>query len=165
MGALPSPRVAPVVSTASMEFVPMREGDVDVVAEAEQRSYEFPWTRGNFADSLKAGHSMWLCRGDGELAGYAVFMMAVDEAHLLNITVLPEHRRRGVGGDLLRHVFEVARSHGAVRLLLEVRAGNVPGLALYRSFTFAQIGRRKGYYPAHADRGGREDAIVMARNL
>jgi ribosomal-protein-alanine acetyltransferase len=147
---------------AAIEFVPMHEADVDAVAAAEQASYAFPWSRGNFVDSLNAGHGMWLMREGGALAGYAVLMMAVDEAHLLNVTVLPERRRRGLGGELLRHVLDVARGHGAVRLLLEVRAGNVPGLALYRSFAFEEIGRRKGYYPAHA---GREDAIVMARAL
>jgi [ribosomal protein S18]-alanine N-acetyltransferase len=148
-----------------LQFVPMREADIDAVAAAEQRSYDFPWTRGNFVDSLQAGHSMWLCREGGELAGYAAFMMAIDEAHLLNITVLPEYRRRGLGGELLSHVFEIARSHGAVRMLLEVRASNAPGLAFYRGFRFAQIGRRKGYYPGHGGPGCREDAIVMAREL
>ncbi|HZV54389.1 MAG TPA: ribosomal protein S18-alanine N-acetyltransferase [Rhodocyclaceae bacterium] len=145
-----------------LEFVPMRETDVDPVTAAEQRSYAFPWTRGNFADSLKAGHSMWVCREGGEMVGYVVVMMVVDEAHLLNITILPEHQRRGLGSALLGHMFDVARGYGAVRMLLEVRPDNASGFALYRRFLFSEIGRRRGYYPAD---GGREDAIVMARDL
>ena len=145
-----------------LDFAPMRDADVDEVVAAEQRSYEFPWTRGNFVDSLKAGHSMWLCREAGALIGHAVWMMAVDEAHLLNITIVPERQRRGLGGELLRHVFDAARGHGATRMLLEVRPSNAPAQALYRSFGFAPIGRRKGYYPGH---GSREDAIVMAGDL
>jgi [ribosomal protein S18]-alanine N-acetyltransferase len=85
--------------------------------------------------------------------------MAVDEAHLLNITVLPERQRCGLGGELLGYLFDVARSHGAVRMLLEVRPGNDAALALYRRFGFGEIGRRRGYYQ------GSEDAIVMAREL
>jgi [ribosomal protein S18]-alanine N-acetyltransferase len=153
MSAVLRPRLA---------FVPMRETDVDAVIAAEQRAYHFPWTRGNFVDSLKAGHSAWVCREDGVLVGYAVLMRVVDEAHLLNITILPEFQRRGLGSELLGEMFDVARGHGAVRMLLEVRPGNVSGLALYRRFLFSEIGRRRGYYPGH---DGREDAIVMAREL
>jgi len=145
-----------------LDFAPMRAADVDEVTAAEQRSYEFPWTRGNFVDSLQAGHGMWVCREDGALIGHLVMMMAVDEAHLLNITVVPERQRLGLGGDLLRHALAVARGHGATRMLLEVRPSNAPALALYRRCRFGEIGRRKGYYPGHA---GREDAIVMAIDL
>jgi [ribosomal protein S18]-alanine N-acetyltransferase len=145
-----------------LDFVPMRDIDVDAVASAEQRAYAFPWTRGNFVDSLKAGHSAWVCREDGVLVGYAVLMRVVDEAHLLNITILPEFQRRGLGSELLGQLFDVARGHGAVRMLLEVRPGNVSGLALYRRFLFSEIGRRRGYYPGL---DGREDAIVLAREL
>ena len=47
-------------------------------------------------------------------------------------------------------------------MLLEVRPSNGPALALYRNYGFAEIGRRKGYYPAD---GGREDALVLRREL
>ncbi len=150
------------VMAPRLDFAPMRDQDVDDVAAAEQRSYAFPWTRGNFVDSLRAGHSMWVCRDAGDLIGHAVVMMAVDEAHLLNITIVPERQRRGLGGELLRHAMAVARGHGATRMLLEVRPGNAPALALYRRYRFEEIGRRKGYYPGH---GGREDAIVRVRDL
>jgi ribosomal-protein-alanine N-acetyltransferase len=153
------------VLKARLQFVPMREADIDAVSAAERRSYAFPWTRGNFVDSLRAGHSIWICREGGALVGYTVMMMAVDEAHLLNITILPEHQRRGLGSDLLSHMFDVARGHGAVRMLLEVRPGNESGLALYRRFLFSEIGRRRGYYPGQGGPGSREDAVVMAREL
>jgi ribosomal-protein-alanine N-acetyltransferase len=138
---------------------PMQAADIDAVTAAEQRAHPFPWTRGNFADSLQAGHSVWVCHEAGTMIGYGVLMMALDEADLLNITVLPEHQRRGLGSDLLCQLFEIARAHGAARMLLEVRPSNAAALALYRRFLFSEIGRRKGYYD------GREDAIVMAREL
>jgi len=141
------------------EFMPMGEADIDAVTAIEQRAHPFPWTRGNFVDSLKAGHSAWVVRDGGRLVGYGVLMMTVDEAELLDITVAPECQRRGLGGILLGHLFEVARSHGATRMLLEVRPGNESGLALYRRFGFAEVGRRRAYYH------GKEDAIVMAREL
>ncbi len=140
----------------------MRPDDLDAVVEAEQRCHEFPWTRGNFADSLAAGHGAWLAREDGRMTGYAVMMRAPDESHLLNITILPDLQRGGRGSALLAYLFEEARTWGAARMLLEVRPGNASGLALYRRNGFAEIGRRRDYYPAKA---GREDAIVMACEL
>jgi ribosomal-protein-alanine N-acetyltransferase len=136
--------------------------DLDAVTDAEQRCHGFPWTRGNFADSLAAGYGAWLAREEAHMTGYAVMMRAPDEAHLLNITILPDLQRKGRGSALLRHLFDQARTWGATRMLLEVRPGNASGLALYRRHDFSEIGRRRDYYPAGA---GREDAIVMARAL
>jgi ribosomal-protein-alanine N-acetyltransferase len=142
-----------------LTFSPMQDTDIDAVTAAEQRAHPFPWTRGNFTDSLQAGHSVWVCREADAMIGYGVLMMALDAADLLNITVLPEYQRRGLGSDLLCQLLEIARAHGAARMVLEVRPSNAAALALYRRFLFSEIGRRKGYYD------GREDAIVMAREL
>lgn len=140
----------------------MHASDLDAVVALEQRCHAFPWTRGNFADSLDAGHGAWLSREGGTLAAYAVMMQVPDEAHLLNITVMPELQRAGRGATLLRQLFQLARAWNANRMLLEVRSSNVAAIALYRRHGFAEIGRRRGYYPAAS---GREDAIVMAREL
>ena len=145
-----------------LDFVPMGAEDIDAVVAAEQRIYDFPWTRGNFTDSLAAGYSAWRLLEDGRMAGYAVMMLALDEAHLLNISIVPERQRHGLGDGLLRHLFAVARARGATRMLLEVRRSNVAGRAFYDRHAFLVIGERRGYYAAAT---GREDAIVMARDL
>ena len=145
-----------------LRYRAMTADDLDAVAVAERRIYAFPWTRGNFADSLAAGHDAWLAQEDGKMTGYAVMMQVLDEAHLLNITVLPELQRGGRGSALLMHLCDQARARAITRMLLEVRPGNLGGQALYRRHGFAEIGRRRDYYPAHQ---GREDAIVMARDL
>jgi ribosomal-protein-alanine N-acetyltransferase len=145
-----------------LAFSPMQAEEIDAVLAIERRAYPFPWTRANFADSLAAGYSAWSCRSADTLLGYAVMMLVLDEAHLLNLTVAPEWQRKGYGQLVLRHLFGVARSHGAKRMFLEVRPSNVPGQGLYGKFGFEAIGRRRGYYPAGA---GREDAVVMALEL
>jgi ribosomal-protein-alanine acetyltransferase len=141
---------------------PMRDGDLDAVEAAERSIYAFPWSRGNFADSLAAGHAAWVAEAAGDLAGYAVMMMAVDEVELLNISVLDSWRRCGLGAVLLGCLCQRARSVGARRMLLEVRPSNQAGLGFYERQGFRQIGRRKNYYPAA---GGREDALVMEMML
>jgi ribosomal-protein-alanine N-acetyltransferase len=148
--------------TKEYEFTPMRPDDLDTVTAAEQRILQFPWTRGNFADSLDAGYSAWIMREAGAMVGYGVVMMAVDEAHLLNISIMPELQRRGLGRRLLDYFCTSARQLGARRMLLEVRLSNVTARAFYDRLGFIPIGERRGYYAAPE---GRENAVVMALDL
>jgi ribosomal-protein-alanine N-acetyltransferase len=152
-----------VLSVApAIEMVPMRAADLDEVLAIEYRLCDYPWSRSNFSDSIESGYACWVCRVDTVLVGYYVLMLAVDDAHLLTIGVAPAHQRRGLGARLLRHAMEIALAGAARVLLLEVRPSNSAALALYRHFGFAQIGVRRGYYPAE---GGREDALVMTHAL
>jgi ribosomal-protein-alanine N-acetyltransferase len=140
----------------------MTEAALVDVLPIENDIYEFPWTRGNFRDSLDAGYSCWLYRDDAGLIGYAVVMLALDEAHLLNFSIARAVQRRGHGRQFLEQIFSVARGHGAGSMLLEVRPTNLPGRALYGRSGFRQVGVRRAYYPA---RSGREDALVLSRDL
>jgi len=145
-----------------VEIFPMNGQDLEAVAALEAGVQDFPWSRGNFADSLEAGHDAWVCRIGGDLVGFAVVMVVLDEAHLLNIAVAGHHQGRGHGARLLRHAMNEAGRQGASRLLLEVRACNGRAMDLYRLFGFKEIGRRRDYYPA---RQGREDALVFEREI
>ena len=145
-----------------LDYRPMVAADVAAIMAIEQRIYPYPWTAGNFTDSLAAGYSAWICRERGAIAGYGLMMLVLDEAHLLNIGIAPERQRCGLGSALLEYLFGVARDAGATRMFLDVRPSNDAGRALYRRYGFAEIGRRRGYYPAP---DGREDALVMARDL
>lgn len=146
-----------------VSFAPMAEVDLDWVVANEVILHTFPWTRGNFLDSLRAGYGAWILRLDTAPVAYAVMLQALDEAHILNISVARSAQRSGIGGRLLRFLFEEARRGGCVHVFLEVRPSNEPALCLYRANGFEPVGRRKRYYPA--DGGGREDAIVMRRSL
>lgn len=144
-----------------LQFRPMTVPLLDAVAAVEQQAYAFPWSRGNFIDSLAAGYSATVLQAsDGELIGYSVAMRGVDEVHLLNITVAPRWQRRGHGQALLDEVVAQVRAAGLPTLLLEVRTSNDGARLMYERAGFLHIGQRKGYYPA--PHGQREDAFVMA---
>lgn len=145
-----------------VELLPMGAWDIDDILRIEYRVYSHPWSRANFADSIDSGYSGWVCRVGGDLVGYFVLMLAVDEAHLLNIGVAEKRRGFGFGARLLHHAMDIARQGGARTLLLEVRPSNDRALALYRHFGFRQIGVRRGYYPGAVER---EDALVLTRAL
>jgi ribosomal-protein-alanine N-acetyltransferase len=142
----------------------MRVADLPEVEAAERVVYAHPWTLGNFKDSISSGYECWIARDTaGTLIGYFLLMLAPDEAHLLNITLVPALQGRGLGRRLLDQVCLIARRHAAAAVLLEVRPSNPHALSVYRHVGFRQIGIRKGYYPAADER--REDAIVMRLDL
>jgi ribosomal-protein-alanine N-acetyltransferase len=145
-----------------IEMRPMGPGDLDEVLAIEFRVCPFPWGRGNFSDSLASGYKCWVCRVDGELVGYFVLMLVVDDAHLLTIGVSEKRQGKGFGARLLCQAMKLALEGGAKIVLLEVRPSNEKALALYRHFGFRQIGVRRDYYPAD---GGREDALVLTHTL
>jgi ribosomal-protein-alanine N-acetyltransferase len=141
---------------------PMRDEDLDAVLAIELRAYPFPWTRGIFQDCLRADYPAWVLQRDGAIIGYGKLSIAADEAHVLNVCTAPEQQGQGHGRRLLRALLRLAQGRGAQRVFLEVRPSNTVAIALYHDEGFNEIGRRPRYYPA---RGGREDAIVMAKEL
>jgi ribosomal-protein-alanine N-acetyltransferase len=143
---------------------PMAVPDLPAVLALEQKAYAFPWTRGNFVDSLAAGYwTLLRIDGAGALLGYAVAMAGVDEMHLLNLTVAPAHQGRGHAGALLDRLQAHALAQDLRSIWLEVRTGNARAQRLYERRGFVRVGARPGYYPAPA--GQREDAVVMSLAL
>ena len=147
-----------------LDFAPMTLDDIDEVCALEDSVFPHPWTRANFMDSISSGYDAWVVRDPlGDLAGYFLLLYAVDEAHLLDVAVASERQGEGLGRWLLDKASLRAREHGMRSILLEVRPTNERALQVYRQYGYIEIGRRKGYYPAHE--GKREDAIVMRLEL
>ena len=98
------------VLLADRYLTPMTEADLDEVAAVEKLAYEFPWSRGNFQDSLRNGYfGVCLRHVTGTLIGYCVLMPVVDEMHLLNLCVAPPAQRAGAGLTLLREAVRITR--------------------------------------------------------
>lgn len=133
--------------------------DVPAVTAVEVRAYSHPWSRGNFVDSLLARYVAEVVTLPGGICAYFVAMVGLDEMHLLNITVAPEFQSAGHGQRLLQVVQARACQRGLPTLWLEVRQSNARARSLYRRLGYAEVGLRKGYYPAPQSQ--REDAVVM----
>jgi ribosomal-protein-alanine N-acetyltransferase len=141
-------------------MLPLREDDLDRVVAIEQATYDFPWTRGNFLDSLRAGYEMQgLITPQDGLVGYFIAMLGVEEMHLLNLSVAPAAQHRGHARHMLDELQALARAKRAAQLWLEVRVSNERARMLYERYGFHTIGLRRGYYPASGRK--REDAVVM----
>jgi ribosomal-protein-alanine N-acetyltransferase len=140
----------------------LTEADLPAVMAIEKSIYPYPWTLGNFRDSLAAGYCCRAWELEGELIGYAVLMLAADEAHLLNLSVAAAWQGRGYGGRFLLQLMDIARVQHAGLMFLEVRPSNAGGRRLYERHGFQHIGVRRDYYPAQ---DGREDALILSLPL
>ena len=168
---------APTEGVSELSFLPMQVADLDAVLAIESVSHLHPWTRGNFSDSLAAGHWAYCIRPQVDQAikgsfldpdvlwAYCILFPAVDELHLLNITVSPKLRKLGLGARMMAAIEGVAAQQNIPRMLLEVRPSNTGALNLYQKLGYEQIGLRKNYYPANEQTGAREDALVMAKSI
>jgi ribosomal-protein-alanine N-acetyltransferase len=155
------PKAATSGLAADEAVRPMTLAALDGVVALEAAVYPFPWTRGNFVDSLAASYIAWTLNGSGgELIAYCMAMRGAGEMHLLNITVAPVARRRGHARRLLGALVALCHAQGDERIWLEVREANIDAQATYLRLGFTQVGMRKGYYPAPD--GAREDAVVMS---
>jgi ribosomal-protein-alanine N-acetyltransferase len=146
----------------NLQLRPMQLADLDAVMAIEPTIYPFPWSIGNFRDSLNTGYSCWIFEEAGQLIGYVVLMIALDEAHLLNISIARHAQGKGHGEALLNFIMQKAREHGALNIFLEVRVSNKVAISLYEKMGFNEMAIRPRYYPAEH---GREDAMLMGMAL
>jgi len=144
-----------------LEFTEMTLKDLDNVLAIEHLSFPTPWSRRSFVSELTENiyaHYV-VVKQEGKVVAYSGMWVIVDEAHITNIAVHPHYRRRGIGEMLMKEMLERAKSHGALRMTLEVRVSNKTAQDLYIRLGFIATGIRRGYY---SDTG--EDATVMWLN-
>lgn len=151
----------------NLSLRPMQIADLDAIMQIEPTIYSHPWTRGNFSDSLNTGYNAWVLEdrvsaNKSEIIGYALMMMVMDEAHLLNLSIAKHRQKQGLGRELLEHMIHIAKRHKSANMFLEVRVSNISAIALYENIGFCEMSVRRGYYPSH---NGREDAVLMGLAL
>ncbi|MEW5764135.1 MAG: ribosomal protein S18-alanine N-acetyltransferase [Acidobacteriota bacterium] len=127
---------------------PMAARDLPEVSAIEADSFPNPWPLEALRHELMSNPfcSSFVVEQEGRVAGYAFLWVIFEQAHLINIAVGREFRRRGLGEALLVHALEQARSLGGERIHLEVRESNAPAIALYRKHGFGELGRIERYY-------------------
>ena len=151
-----------VLESSEPRYRLMKLNDLDSVMPIEYLAYQFPWSEAIFQDCIKAGYHCWVAELDNVIIGYAVFINAVQECHLLNLCVNPKLQGRGLGRKLLSNVLDNAKEYNASCIFLEVRQSNKYAVELYESEGFNEVGIRKHYYPSDH---GREDAVIYAKEL
>ena len=145
-----------LVRRKMIEIVRMNECHVAAVAELEKQNFSLPWDENSVRSELTNQLALWLVALDGDaVVGYVGSQTVMQEADMMNIAVADSHRRRGIARALVE---ELIRLLDAYQLTLEVRASNVPAIALYESMGFQQVGLRKNYYKMP-----KEDALILRK--
>lgn len=129
--------------------------DIARLVELESANQTTPWSETVFSDEIYADNRVFLAVIDGDdVFAYGGVMVIADEAHVLNILVAPDQRRKGYARALMVELFKEAIALGAKHLTLEVRSRNQVAISLYRQLGLAPVGVRPGYYLD-------DDALIM----
>ncbi len=97
------------------------------------------WPKEAYKQFKQSGYQGWVVEHAGVLAGFLLVRITADEAEILNLAVLPGHRRRR-----------------CATILLEVRESNSGAIRFYESCGFRLVRVRPDYY-----REPQEAAVCM----
>ena len=126
----------------------------------EQACFSLPWTAEALASQMKDSQHEFIAAVDaeGRVLGYVGMLFVLDEGYISNVAVGPDYRRQGIADALIERLCGLCGEHALAFVSLEVRAGNVPAIALYEKHGFERVGLRKNYYERP-----KEDALIMTK--
>jgi len=93
---------------------------------------------------------------DEKPVGYIGYMVIADEADIINIGILSQHRGLGIGNMLMEAMISELLKKGVTCVHLEVRKSNSVAISLYEKFGFITTGVSKNHYKEPT-----EDALRM----
>lgn len=137
----------------------MISDDIDGVIAIEEKAYgSHHWSKDSFLQELSNDLAWYysLINEQGELVAYAGTWHILEEAHITNIAVSVEHRRKKYAEALLKRVIDDCYKEMIKYITLEVRVSNTPAINLYTKYGFSSFGKRKKYY-----QDNNEDALIM----
>ena len=128
----------------------------------EQLSNSTPWSYSSFIDCYNKNYEFYVCTENNKVLGFFIANINIFEAHLLNISVAPAYKRRGIGTTLLKKFESSCLRYGVQEVFLEVRRSNVDAQNFYLRYEFNEVGIRKNYYKLPE---GREDGIIFSKKI
>ena len=118
------------------------------------------WTRARVERAIRGADTLVLAATlEDALAGFGIMEFGDETAHLSLFAVRTDLQQQGIGTGMFEWLQRSALTAGIARVQLELRAGNQPAQAFYRSLGFEQAGRMRGYYR------GKENALRMTLEL
>jgi len=127
------------------------------ILDIERLCFSAPWSEASYAAEFSDERAHYLVAlSGGGVIGFCGYWDIVEEGHIINIAVHPDHQGMGVGAGLLGRLLEYAGHKGIGSFTLEVREDNIPAIKLYEKFGFVAEGLRKNYYQKE-----KKHAIIM----
>jgi ribosomal-protein-alanine N-acetyltransferase len=145
------------ITEAALKFEKLTEAHIPRIIEIEAASNSAPWSDRSFRNEATNPQAIFFVTYfEDKIVAFGGLWLCVDEAHITTVAVDPAYRRRGIARALMHRLLALGQEHGMSCSTLEVRAGNLSAIDLYKSLGYVDTARRRGYYPDN-----REDAIVM----
>lgn len=140
---------------------PMTKEDCEAVFAIDRACFADAWSLKMFEELFQYSVNYYFVAEDVDgICGFAGITTSVDTADVMNIGVMPERRKEGIGQELLEVLIQQAKECECEQIMLEVRESNLPAIALYKKNGFQAIAVRKNYYTQPTEHG-----IIMQRSL
>ena len=125
----------------------------------EEKIFPDPWPYEAFKEQLSSeGWSGIIAEIGSEIIGYTCFFINSNEAHITNMAVAQDYRRKSVAKQLLDNILLIVSKYECEFVLLEVRSSNIEAIEFYKKHGFTFLYLRPEYY-----RKPVEDALVFVR--
>lgn len=135
----------------------MLEQDTEAAARLEAASFSQPWSARDFLDALRNPAACYLtAEEDGQIVGVCGLWQGLDEGEVMNVSVDPAFRGRGIAFTLMRALEEAGTERGVRAFTLEVRESNRAAIALYEKCGYVSEGIRPNFYEKP-----KEHAVIM----
>src|SRR3989442_9229534 len=148
---------AGVGGEARGQIPPANPADGPAMAKVAAASPGAPsWPKEAYKQFKQSGYHGWVVEQAGVIAGFLVVRITADEAEILNLAVMPEHRRRRCATILVHTALRELHAKAVRQVFLEVRESNSVAIRFYESCGFRLVRVRPDYY-----REPQEAAVCM----
>ena len=131
------------------------------IARLEAENFSDAWSEESLGSTFEYDYNHLLVEEmDGRVVGYIIYADIQGDAELLRIAVDKRYRRMGIGNKLMKDMISELVDAGTDRISLEVRAHNLPAIALYKKYGFEEIFVRENYYHNPDD-----DALILIKGM
>ena len=130
-----------------MEIVKLLSEHSAAIAALEATCFSMPWSENAILHEVKNPISCWLVAVEnGEVLGDIGSQFGYGEADMMNLAVVPQFRKQGIGQQLVAELIEHLDKLDVKSLTLEVRQSNTAAVKFYEKMGFQQVGLRPNYY-------------------
>jgi ribosomal-protein-alanine N-acetyltransferase len=131
--------------------------DMPEVLDIEKSSFEFPWSEEDFIRCLRQRNCIGMvAEYDERVVGFMIYELHKDQLHVLNFSVRPDVRRRGIGMQMVNKLVGKLSQQRRNRIVLEIRETNLAAQMFFKNLGFRAVSVLRDYYDDTV-----EDAYVM----
>ena len=134
----------------------LKEGEYLMAAQLEQECLHTPWSEAQISNLPE--NACYIGAFEDTLCGIGSAYFVLDECQIMNIAVLPQYRRQGIGIGIIEELTKKSLEKGCGQIFLEVAEDNFSAISLYEKCGFNAVGKRKNFY-------GSVSAVIMEKIL